>query len=326
MRVAILAITAGGHALAQMVAERLEDATHLMPDKGEKVAELLARNWSRFDGFLCIMATGIVVRTIAPLLEDKKKDPCVIVCDQLGKHVISLLSGHLGGGNTLAGQIAAITGGQAVITTASDTIGVVALDIWARDSNLVVPERETMTWITTRLVNEGTLKVYSDVPCRTWPPGLTPVARPEEADIIISHKEYGFEEKAQFFPKDLVVGTGCNRGTPAEEFESALLDLFSELRISRRGIRNLASIDAKNDETGLLQFAEKNSWTIDFFDKTTINTLHNLEISFAALKAVGAIGVAEPAALLSAESNLLISRKRKWKNVTMAVAQVSFTL
>jgi cobalt-precorrin 5A hydrolase len=326
VRFGVISITEDGHQLAEFIAGQLEATDHLIRNKGEKVTELLRRHWQSYDGFICIMATGIVVRSIAPLIADKKTDPCIIVCDQQGFFVISLLSGHLGGGNALAIKIAAITGGQAVITTASDTLGLVALDLWARDNNLTPPKRIELTALTTRLVNQKKLSVYCENLTCPLPKGLVATNRPEEAEIIISNKTYANLPGVQFYPQNLVVGIGCNRGTPRSEFEDALAELFSDLQLSSKSIKNLASIDKKNDEIGLLEFAEKNCWSIEFFDKSTINSQNNLEISFAALKAVGAIGVAEPAALLSAKSNLLISRKRKWKNVTMAVAQAPFTL
>ena len=326
MKIGVIAITSGAQLLAETIDQQLDNATLIPKRDGEKVAELLARCWNHYDGFVCIMATGIVVRSIAPLLEDKKKDPCVIVCDQSGAHVISLLSGHLGGGNALASAIASITGGRAVITTASDTLGLVALDLWARENNLTPPSREALTQISTQLVNNGSLSVFSDITLTSLPNGLQRATSRDDAEIIVSNKKYSSLQAVQFYPQNLVVGIGCNRGTPMHEFEEALAELFSDLHLSRKSIKNLASIDKKNDEVGLLEFAEKYGWNIDFFDKTTINTQHNLEISLAALKAVGAIGVAEPASLLSAKSNLLISRKRKWKNVTMAIAQAPFTL
>jgi len=326
MKLGLIPITQGGRELARTIAAKL-DTAHLIPrNDGDKVADLFTRHWNEYDGFICIMATGIVVRSIAPHLGDKKTDPCIIVCDQQGANVISLLSGHLGGGNVLATQVAAITGGRPVITTASDTLGLVALDLWARENQLTPPDRAELTRVTTDLVNLGCLPAYSDFEIATLPKGLEPCDDPRVAKIIISHKKYDAPQAAQFYPRNLVVGTGCNRGTPALEFEEALSELFSDLQLNTQSIRNLASIDKKNDEVGLLQFAEQNSWPIDFFDKNRINTQNNLEISFAALKAVGAIGVAEPAALLSAESNLLLSRKRKWKNITMAVAQAPFSL
>lgn len=326
MKIGIIAITRGGRELARTISEKLDNTTLLEKQGGQKVADLIAANWQKYHGFICIMATGIVVRAIAPLLRDKLIDPCVIVLDEKGHHAISLLSGHVGGGNGLARKLAALLGGTAVITTASDTLELVALDLWAKKQDLHIPNREMLTTLSSLLVNQGQLSLYADVEVAELPASLHQVDSPEQADFVVSHLTGAAHGCPTFFPRNLVVGIGCNRGTPVDEFEEALNDLFSEMQISRQSIRNLASIDKKNDETGLLQLAEQNGWSIDFFDSRTINTLTNLEISFAALGAVGAIGVAEPSALLSAQSNHLLSRKRKWKNVTMAVALVPFTL
>ena len=326
MKIGIIAITRGGKELATRLSTLLADATILTKAPGEKVAETIAATWLHYDGFICIMATGIVVRAIAPLLGDKMTDPCVVVLDEKGRHAISLLSGHLGGGNALATEVAEHLGGTPVITTASDTLELVALDLWAKEQHLRVPSREILTTLSTLLVNQGHLTLYADVEIYSLPNGLRQTDDARHADFVVSHLTGAAYSCPVFRPRNLVVGIGCNRGTPANEFEDALNELFSALHLSRSSIRNLASIDKKNDEVGLLQLAENNCWRIDFFDSNSINTLKNLEISFAALKAVGAIGVAEPTALLSAQSNHLLSRKRKWKNVTMAVAQVPFTL
>jgi cobalt-precorrin 5A hydrolase len=326
MKIGIIAITRGGRDLAKKISAQLDNTTLLEKTEGQKVADLIAVNWQNYHGFICIMAAGIVVRAIAPLLHDKLIDPCVIVLDEKGRHAISLLAGHVGGGNGLARKLAALLGGTAVITTASDTLELVALDLWANKQNLYIPKREMLTTLSSLLVNQGQLSLYADVAVADLPAGLRQVDSPEQADFVVSHLTGTAHGCPIFFPRNLVVGIGCNRGTPVNEFEEALGDLFSEIQVSRKSIRNLASIDKKNDETGLLQFAEQNGWSIEFFDSRTINTLTNLEISFAALRAVGAIGVAEPSALLSAQSNHLLSRKRKWKNVTMAVALVPFTL
>ncbi|SDO97097.1 cobalt-precorrin 5A hydrolase [Desulforhopalus singaporensis] len=325
MNIAVVAITRGGLALGRKLAAALDRATLLEKREQVKTADLLRDNWHRFDGFICIMAAGIVVRSIAPLLEHKKTDPGVVVIDEKGKNVISLLSGHLGGANDLTRRVAAILGANPVITTASDTLELAALDLWARDCNLVPPAPRILTTLSAKLVNSGSLKFYSDKEFGSTPEGLERVLTLSEADFAISNRVYGDSDLPFFRPRDLVVGTGCNRNTPASEFKQALDELFSELGLAPGSIRNLASIDKKNDEEGLLKFATDNGWTIDFFTSDEINSLKNLEISFAALKAVGAIGVAEPACLLSAKSHLLLSRKRKWKNITMAVAQVPST-
>jgi cobalt-precorrin 5A hydrolase len=326
MKTGVVAITRGGRELAVKLCELLDESTLLEQLPGEKIAETIAANWHHFDGFICIMATGIVVRAIAPLLEDKLTDPCVVVLDEKGRHAISLLAGHIGGGNELAEKIAGLLGGTPVITTASDTLGLVALDVWVNEQGLYIPNRGKLTTLSTLLVNRRKLLLYTDVQVSSLPNGIVQIDDPGKADFIVSHFTGLAQACPIFRPRNLVVGIGCNRGTPVHEFEEALNELFIELHLSRASIRNLASIDKKNDEVGLLQFAANNFRQIAFFDCDTINKLKNLEISFAALRAVGAIGVAEPSALLSAQSNQLLSRKKKWKNVTMAVAQVPFSL
>jgi cobalt-precorrin 5A hydrolase len=326
MKIAVLALTEGGILLAKRLAQDLAGALFLPRKENQKTAELLQDNWSLFDGFICIMATGIVVRSIAPLLCDKASDPCVIVMDEKGKNVISLLSGHLGGGNKLTLQTALMLNANPVITTASDTLELVSLDLWAKEKNLRPPERAEMTALTAKLVNRTFLRLYSEMPLKHLPLGLVYTESLDAADIAITHKTIPYFKGSYFRPQNLIIGTGCNRGTPASEFEQALHELFIEHQISPGSIRNIASIDKKNDEIGLLEFAANNNWKIDFFDKESLNTQTHLEVSPAALKAVGAIGVAEPAALLSAQSDQLLCRKRKWKNVTMAVALAPFTL
>ncbi len=324
MKLAFIAITKGGEVLAKKLSSQLEEAT-LLP-KGKKVGETIAENWQDFDGFVFIMAAGIAVRSIAPLLQHKHHDPCVVVMDEKGQHAISLLSGHIGGGNQLAHRIASLTGGKAVITTGSDTLDLTPLDLWAKEQNLHVRSQEKLTMASGTLVNRGYLHIYADIIVKNLPHGLQQTADWTDADIIVSHKNIYPKEVTLFEPRNLVIGVGCNRGTPEIEFEECLNDLLEDTKLCRSSIRNLASIDKKNDEVGLLQFARINHWHIDFFDKDSINELKNLEISFAALKAVGAIGVAEPTALLSGGTNLLLSRKRKWKNITMAIAQAPFSL
>ena len=249
----------------------------------------------------------------------------VVGLDEKGTHVISLLSGHLGGGNSLAHAVAAITGGSAVITTASDTLNLVPLDLWAAAQKLKAVDRKVFTSASSILVNKGELCIYTEVDVEDLPAGLIAVEDSGAADLVISHRLMD-TEKYVLHPPNLVVGVGCNRNTPVDEFEKALDELFAGLSLSPLSIRNLASIEAKKDEEGLLLFGEKNGWPIEFFDSDTINTVTGIDESAAALKAVGAKGVAEPTALLSANTSTLLCRKHKWQNITMAVARAPFTL
>jgi len=310
--------------LAAELATKMPEA--LLLPQGGGLAQALSQHWREMDGFVCIMATGIVVRAIAPLLQDKKSDPCVVVVDEKGHHAVSLLSGHLGGGNDLARQVAAMLGGEAVITTASDILGLAALDLWARDQELVCESKEGLTQASAKLVNCGILKIFSEVAIASLPNGLMQVVGPEQADIVVSPGLGDYGAAVVFRPKNLVVGVGCNRGVPVAELRQACEELFIDQGLSQLSIRNLASIDLKQDEVGMLAFAEEQGWRIDFFSKDELNRVENVTVSEAALQNVGAIGVAEPAALLSAQSKDLLVGKRKWHNVTMAVARANCTL
>jgi cobalt-precorrin 5A hydrolase len=289
MKIAIIAISKGAFELAETLQAKLPDAAILPQDK---IFKLFNENWQKYDAFICIMATGIVVRAIAPLLISKQSDPCVVVVDELGQYAISLLSGHLGGGNALATRVASELQGQAVITTASDTLGLVPLDIWAKTQHLTVTKAD-MTRASAMLVNNGELKLYTDIQVQSLPKGLIQCVRPDDADIIISNRSC-FTDEIVFYPRNLTVGTGCNRNTPLSEFTEALTDIFSDLGLSVKAIKTLASIDKRNDEEGLLEFAKQQQLSIEFFTKDEINRVTGVEISAAPLKAVSAIRVAEP--------------------------------
>ena len=328
MKSAVIALTAGAKKLAQIISSSLEDCTLSSPQSG--VAAEIKRLWQEVDGLICIMASGIVVRSIAPLCRDKKTDPCVIVLDEKGEFVISLLSGHLGGGNALARKIARITGGRPVITTASDVTGHTALDLWVKENNLTATNPERLTTLSARLIKEGTLSVFSDQSMAGLPADFCRQEKTEGADIIISPFYPDRYEQLLLIPRNLFVGFGCNRGTTSAEFESALDDLCITHRIDLRAIAGFASIDLKNDEEGLLAFAEKKRQPISFFSKDELNTVTGVSVSEVALRITGAKGVAEPAAVLAASSESgagrLLVRKVKWKNVTAAVAEQKIVL
>ncbi|MFA6292126.1 MAG: cobalamin biosynthesis central domain-containing protein, partial [Victivallales bacterium] len=142
-KIAIYAITAEGILTAQKLLIDMKSGTLFMPErfKEESVknsvseffkegefTKTLEDNWKKFDGHIFIMATGIVVRKISKLLDNKTADPAVVVCDQKGNYAVSLLSGHIGGANRLAKFAASILGGQPVITTATDVQNLMAFD------------------------------------------------------------------------------------------------------------------------------------------------------------------------------------------------------
>lgn len=331
-KTAILYITKNGLTLAQRLTDIYPDA-RVLRFKSEAVPEL----WNDCRNLIFIMATGIVVRTIAPLITDKKIDPAVVVLDEKGKFVISLLSGHLGGANNKAREIAHFLKAEAVITTASDVNNKTPIDLWAKENNLIIENWELVPQIVTRGINNGAVRVYQEAEINL-PDDFLKVDDPGFADLIITNKiiphhpplvkggdgDYcGCQVKGQLYlrPKNLVIGIGCNSGTSEDEIENAVKNTLEENNLSFLSIHSIATVDKKGGETGLISFARKYNLEIDTFTPDELNSVNGIKKSEAAFKATGAIGVAEPAALLSSGADNLLVPKQKMGNVTVAVAE-----
>ncbi|RPH42084.1 MAG: cobalamin biosynthesis protein CbiG [Desulfobulbaceae bacterium] len=324
MNIAILAISAGGRRLAEKLGLEL-GAARIFP-RTDSVTTSLHEAWAGYDALVCIMSAGIVVRAIAPLCRDKYADPCVVVLDEAGKFVVSLLSGHLGGGNALARRIALLTGGLPVITTASDTLGLTALDLWARDNGLLLrSSRRLMTEAAARMVNAGSLRIFTDCEIFGLPDDFHRVDLPEDADIIVSAKANPACSAVHFSPCNLFVGIGCNRGTSADDISRAVDETCQRNGLDKQAIAGYATIDAKIDEEGLIQFARDAHMPVHYFNHDRLNTVAGISESEYAMAALGVKAVAEPAAILAAcydgGKGKLIIRKMKWKDVTTAVAE-----
>lgn len=328
-RAAILALSAGALELGRRLAAAMP--ADLFPCRGQ-VQECFTTQWQRYEALICIMATGIVVRQLAPLVQSKYRDPAVLVLDERGRFVISLLSGHLGGGNALAQRVAALTGGQAVLTTASDVLGLTALDIWARSLGLQVADKQAFTRAMGRLVDRGSITLWSDLPLPPLPPDIQPVEHMQEADLLISchnlsqslSQNQPRPQAALLLPRALCIGIGCNRGTDQGAIAEAVDSALAQHGLDPRAVARLASIDLKADEAGLLAYAAERQLPLDFFDKDALNTVEAVQYSEAVFRATGARGVAEPAALLAAGPGaLLLVPKMKWPDVTVAVARMA---
>jgi cobalt-precorrin 5A hydrolase/precorrin-3B C17-methyltransferase len=320
---AILYITDNGFALARKLNSLYPDAKafKFKPDT-------LSKFWGKHKNFIFIMASGIVVRTIAPLIKDKRTDPAVIVLDEKGKYAISLLSGHIGGANEFAKEIASFLKGEAVITTASDVNNLPSIDVWAKDNGLAIENWDTVPGISTRFLNTGKLKVYSDIEI-SMPKGFQRTDKPDSADVLITNKQFKthpprrtkFKNKIYLRPKNLIIGIGCNRGTSADEVEDAVKDTLIKNNLSFLSIRFIATIDIKGNEPGLIAFAQKYNLGIKTFTANELNTVKVASKSDVAFKSTGAYAVAEPAAILASENGKLLVKKQKMGNVTVAVSE-----
>ncbi|MCX5717874.1 MAG: precorrin-3B C(17)-methyltransferase [Nitrospirae bacterium] len=339
IKTTIFYITDNGFSLAKKI-KRLYSDVEVLKFKAEAVSEV----WNERGNLIFIMASGIVVRTVAPLIKDKRTDPAVVVLDEKGEFAVSLLSGHLGGANKLAKEIADFLNSkrglagetkshprtEAVITTASDTNNLPAIDLWAKERDLIIENREALPHIATRYLNNGELKIYSNIGI-SMPTGFQITDNPESADMLITNKNSlsahaPIRPCTQLYlhPKNLIIGIGCNSGTSADEVEAAVKRALAEKNFSFLSIHSIATIDIKADEKGLNEFVREYGFFIKAFTAEELNKIgleSGVRSSEIVFKATGAYAVAEPSALLAAGADELLVRKQKIGNVTVAVAE-----
>ncbi|MDD3295494.1 MAG: cobalt-precorrin 5A hydrolase [Geobacteraceae bacterium] len=350
MKIAIIAITHNGARLGARLTEGLPGSGLYIPPKlgdhvsgpatvfPESLKELMARLWREADGLICIMATGIVVRMIAPHLEGKDRDPAVVVLDDAGKFAVSLLSGHLGGANQLAEESARLTGATPVITTATDANGLPSFDSIAREQGWAIDDLSRVKVLNSLLLEDteiavvdssgqvehafrgrGRLTFHSDFQAafRSGAKGF----------VFVTSRDLSAQVKSPcllvLHPRNLILGVGCNRATSEEEIEEIILANLKRLSLSIKSVRSIATATAKQDEPGLLAVAKKFALPVVFYESSELNAIRTpTPPSQHALDAIGASGVAEPAALLASGNGKLILKKVKSGNVTLAVAEI----
>ncbi len=327
MNIAVIALTTKAKKSAALIKDAIPGVDLVEATSGVRVA--IEQCWRRYDALVCIMAAGIVVRCIAGLMRSKKQDPAVLVIDEKCRFVISLLSGHIGGGNVLAEEISRKCQGCAVVTTASDVAGHTALDLWIIENNFTIINPECLTGTTMKLIETGVLKICHDRQYLSgYPNDFVVVTEPADADVMIGLNPDPRLLCLKLVPRIYYVGIGCRRGTSEKELAMAWETLCAEEQLNPAAVAGLASVDLKKDERGLLDFAVSQKLPIRFFSKEELEKIAITDPSDRVMKNIGIPGVSEPAAVLAASTEkkrgIILVRKRKWEKVTATVAQTAF--
>ena len=279
------------------------------------------------DTMVFVGSVGIAVREIAPFVRSKLTDPAVVSIDELGTFVIPLLSGHIGGANDLALQLADVVGGTAVITTATDINIKFSVDAWAARKGLYITDLNTAKAVSAEIL-ERPVPIKSDFPIVTSLPNGTVAADSGEIGICIScHREKPFERTLLLVPRVLHLGIGCRRGTPVENFREAVDTVLKEYNIHPKAIKQVTSIDIKSNETGLLEFCKERELPAVFY---TAEQLWKVPGEFTqsqcVLRYTGVDNVCERSSMIGAEK--LIVKKTVRHGVTVAISvqawEVSF--
>lgn len=300
------------------------------------VTAAIASLFTEVDVLICIMATGIVVRSIAPVVMDKQADPAVIVMDEKAQNVISLLSGHLGGANAITHHIAAVMGANPVITTATDVQGVVALDTMAQSVNAWHPDLRPLVKYFNSLLSSGkTVYCYQEKEWLTDTRGLTMLDKNQLPDILDSNKplillslemlKLNREHLAILYPKPYLLGVGARKDISQAIFQQGFLQFCRQEQIDPREVAKIVSIDLKQDETAILALAEQLHCPFETYSKEELLTVADKypQSSFVK-KTVGVGSVALASADLASQGQVLTQRFAK-DGCTYALAKMPVT-
>lgn len=329
--IALIAATRSGRLHAERLAEVLPDA-HLLDGRP---SEALRRAFPAAEGLVLFLTVGAAVRLLAPLLADKQRDPGVVCVDEAARFAVALVGGHAGGANRLAERVAATFGATPVITTASDSAGLPALDALGAELGFRIAPGSELATVATALLDGEPVALLSD---QRWPLGPLPanVKRRDAAErgpaLVISDRVAPVPEPAVVYrPPSLVVGVGCRRGAPASEILELVHAVLAEAGLAAESVCALASVENKREERGLLEAAATHAWPLRFFSAGALAATPVPTPSEAVRQAVGTASVAEAAALREAAAPVrleemprlpeLVIAKRSSAMATVAVAR-----
>ena len=329
MKIAVIQISAAGKDIALLLQRELGAKIILRTEVGKQ--------WDQFDAFVFIGAMGICVRTIAPYIEDKHEDPAVVCVDSMGLNAISVLSGHIGGANDLAREVASLIGAREVITTQSDNAGLWALDTFAERFHWAIASDDDMNDCIYAFVNKKPTALLMEV-CdegtdyleKTLPEHVTVIKSLEEVDpkkyslvIIVSPYNlcapYGVLE-LHFVPMIAALGFGLSNHP--DDYE----DIYDEIdeAMSQMGVlpcyKRYCTIDVKQDEEFCAMLVDDLGEELVFYTAEQLAKVEVPNPSATVQKHVGTPSVCEAAAILGSNKGKLIVPKVKGINWTAALA------
>ncbi len=295
----------------------------------EPIGQWTGEHFSRSDALIFVGACGIAVRSIAPFIGHKTTDPAVVVVDERGRFAISLLSGHIGGGNELAQTAAQIVGAQPVVTTATDLAQVFAVDIFAKKNGCHISDMKYAKEISARLLEGEKAGFFSDFPWEgTLPQGLVECRAGMELGIgltVFTKEKCPFSHTLYLIPRVVTVGIGCRKGIAQGAIEAAVKNAAEQAGISLDAIGQAASIDLKKEEPGLIDYLREMDLPFKTFSAEELRAVEGAFTPSSFVSSVtGVDNVCERSAVLASGGRLIL-RKTAWDGVTVAFAMKGWT-
>ena len=334
MQVHILYFTQTGSVLAAKLARELARVENVTYASGKGCCkEWTAEHFRKGNVLVYIGACGIAVRAVAPHIGSKETDPAVIVIDEKGENVIPILAGHLGGANEWARKIAELTKGKAVLTTATDVNGIFAVDLFAKENQLLIGDLKKAARFTASLLEEGKASVvtprkYADViqfedgipaelQAYDLPDEQLAGQHGENVALITPDVEPSTNPDAplRLIPRCVILGMGCRKGKSYEELRDFAEGTLQELGLDREAVCAIASIDVKKEEPGLVSLAADlgvplQTFNAEELEKTELENWTFMEAD-RVREFVGTGNVCERAAAAAGARKILIGKTAK---------------
>jgi precorrin-4 C11-methyltransferase len=349
---AVIAVTRRGLHTAERMLRALEGAELFLPLKFQKdmhetpahyyddLKQITSRIFHEYAQLVFVMATGIAVRLIAPYLTSKWHDPAVVVADDSGKNIISLLSGHWGGANDLAEKLALVLGGHAVVTTESDVAGFPSLDLLVKalGGGRMPEDKKLLKSLQARMLDGAQVGLcprelsffagmrgqpnlhFFDTVEELYSSGCTGgiIAQMPGMTPFKVRKNFCVVQVC-----NIVAGVGCHKGISAAEIEDGVQQTLADLQLSAEVLLRIATIDKKRGEKGLEEYCLNHGLPLCFYEADAINRIKTPSPKSAhALRVMGVQGVAEPCAVLASQGGDLLRHKVKLINMTIAFARI----
>ncbi|MGW4555464.1 precorrin-3B C(17)-methyltransferase [Streptomyces sp. NPDC004365] len=309
--IGLISATAAGAVARDRLAAAWPDRTRVYEGS---VGEAVRAAFAECEQLVCFLATGAVVRLLAPLLGDKASDPGVVCVDEGARFAVSLVGGHAGGANELAREVGESLGAVPVVTTATDSVGLPGLD------TLGFPVEGDVAGVSRALLDGEPVALETEV---SWP--LPPLRVAAEGAYTIRVTDAALEpaeREAVLRPPTLVVGVGASKGSPVEEILELIEGALREAGLSARSLAELATVDAKADEPGIVEAARRLGVPLVTYPSALLAEVDVPNPSDAPLAAVGTPSVAEAAALVRGGELLVPKRKSAARPATATCAVV----
>ncbi|KUL25633.1 precorrin-3B C(17)-methyltransferase [Streptomyces regalis] len=297
--IGLISATAAGAAARDRLAAAWPDRVRVYDGP---VGDAVRRAFAECEQLVCFLATGAVVRLIAPLLGDKATDPGVVCVDEGGRFAVSLVGGHGGGANELAREVGELLAVEPVVTTATDAVGVPGLD------TLGFPVEGDVAGVSRALLDGEPVALKAEL---AWPLPPLPVAAEGTYTIRLTDRlvERAAEREVVLRPPSLVVGVGASKGAPVDEVLGLIESALGDAGLSPASLAELATVDAKADEPGIVEAAARLGVPLVTHSAEELAAVEVPNPSDAPLAAVGTPSVAEAAALVRGGELLVPKRK-----------------